>query len=95
MLFEHQLALGESVPSWYLQENQKVFELVYKMIRQLDELHSDEQVQQVAQVLIKSVQGIVMQLLMQNQSPASVIAARAEVILLVQCFLRGWNNGTT
>ncbi len=95
MLFEHQLALGESVPSWYLQESQKVFELLYKIIRQLDELHSDEQVHQAAQVLIKSVQGIVMQLLMQNQSSAAVMASKAEVELLVQCFLRGWNNGTT
>ena len=92
MLFEHQLALGEKAPEWYAQEYQRVFEIMYVMIRQLDQLHSDDQVQLAAQVLIKSVLGIAMQLLMQNQSPETTAFAKAEIVLLVECFLRGWSE---
>jgi len=92
MLFEHQLALGDPVPKWYLQENQRSFKLMYEMIRQLDQSHADDQVLLAAQVLIKSVQGIVMQLLMQDQSSENIKSAKAEIILLIDCFLRGWSN---
>lgn len=92
MLFEHQLPLGEPVPEEYLQENQRAFELMYGMIRQLDQRHADDQVLMAARVLIKSVQGVSMQLLMQNQSPQNIKLAKAEIILLVDCFFRGWIN---
>ncbi|OQK15877.1 hypothetical protein AU255_16950 [Methyloprofundus sedimenti] len=92
MLFEHQLPLGEPVPEGYLQENQRTFELMYDLIRQLDLRHTDDQVQMAAQVLIKSVQGIAMQLLMQNQTSENITVAKAEIILLVDCFLGGWGN---
>lgn len=93
MLFEHQLPLGEPVPEEYLQGNQRTFELMYDLIKQLDHRHADDQVQMAAQVLIKSVQGVAMQLLMQNQaSSENITVAKAEIILLVDCFLGGWSN---
>jgi len=92
MLFEHQLALGEPVPNWYLQENQRSFKLMYEMIRQLDQSYADDQVLLAAQVIIKSVQGVSMQLLMQDQSSENIKLAKAEIILLIDCFLRGWSN---
>lgn len=58
MLFEHQLALGELVLSWYMQETQQVFAVLFKVLRELDKQHSDAEVQLAAQALMKSVQGI-------------------------------------
>lgn len=90
MLFEHQLALGELVPSWYMQETQQVFALLFKVLRELDKQHSDAEVQMAAQTLIKSVQGIAMQLLMQNQTQQAINSAKVETELLATCFMRGW-----
>ena len=90
MLFEHQLALGELVPSWYMQETQQVFALLFKVLRELDKQHSDAEVQLAAQALMKSVQGIAMQLLMQNQTQQAINSAKVEVELLATCFMRGW-----
>jgi AcrR family transcriptional regulator len=92
MLFEHQAALGERTPDWYLQDNQRVFELMYAMLKQHDQLHADDQLQLTTQALMNSVQGIAMQLLMLNQSPETIKLAKAEIVLLVECFLQGWNN---
>ncbi|WP_428354661.1 TetR/AcrR family transcriptional regulator [Methyloprofundus sp.] len=81
MLFEHQLALGEPVPDWYLQESQRVFGLMHAPIRQLDHTHSDNEIQLAAQVLMKSVQGIAMQLLMQKQSLEYIKMAKSEIVV--------------
>lgn len=93
MLFEHQLPLGSVVPDWYRQENERVIEYVSALFRQLNSVHSDEQVRQAAQILIRAMQGVCMQLLTQEQLPLNTDLAKAEMILLVDCFMRGWING--
>lgn len=90
MLFEHQLALGELVPSWCMQETQQVFALLFKVLRKLDRRHSDAKAQLAAWALMKSVQGIAMQLLMQNQTQQAINSAEVETELPVTCFMRGW-----
>ena len=93
MLFEHQPPIGEVVPDWYLQETGQVLEFIYCVLKQLNTTHSDMQVRLAAQTLIKSVQGVCMQLVMQQQSIENVKAAREDVVFLVDCFIRGWING--
>ncbi|NOQ14191.1 MAG: TetR family transcriptional regulator [Methyloprofundus sp.] len=93
MLFEHQPLMGEAIPDWYLQQSNQVFEFFYVLLRQLNSRHSDEQVQLAAQTLIKAVQGVCMQLMIQQQSTENIKLARADIVLLVGCFMRGWIKG--
>lgn len=90
MLFEHQLPIGECVPDWYLQENKQVLEFVYCVLKRLNTSHSDEQVRLAAQTLIISVQGVCMQLVIQQQTIENIKAAKANIVFLVDCFMRGW-----
>jgi len=89
MLFEHRLPSGSVLPDWYLQENERVFEYVYGLFCQLQSTHSDEQLRQAAQTLIRGMQGVCMQLLTE-QLQLNIDAAKAEMLLLVDCFMRGW-----
>lgn len=89
MLFEHQLPVGEVVPGWYLEQRYCVIELLYQLLKQLNTAHSDEQIKQAAQTLTLSVQGVCMQLVTQRQSIKNIKLARGNVILLVDCFMRG------
>jgi len=93
MLFEHQLPVGELVPSWYLRERYSVIEFFYQLLKQLNPSRSDEQIRQVAQTLIEGVQGICMQLIMQRHSKENIQVARENIKLLVDCFMRGWAKG--
>ena len=90
MLFEHQLPVAEVVPDWYLQASNQIIEFVYNVLNRLNTTHSDVQVHQTAQTLIKSVQGVCMQLVMQQQSVENIKVAREDVIFLVDCFIHGW-----
>ena len=90
MLFEHQSPIDEQVPGWYLQALERVVEFVDQVIKQLNTSHSDAQIRQAAQTLTASVQGVCMQLLMRQPSIENIKQARADVILLVECFMRGW-----
>lgn len=92
MLFEHQLPVGEPVPSWYLRERYSVIEFFFQLLKQLNPSRSDEQIRQVAQTLIEGVQGICMQLIMQRHSKENIQVARENVKLLVDCFMRGWDK---
>jgi len=94
MLFEHQPLMGEVVPDWYLQQSNQVFEFFYVLLKQMHSRHSDEQVHLAAQVLVKGIQGVCMQLMMQQQSIENIKLARADIALLVDCFMRGWVRGT-
>lgn len=94
MLFEHQLPAGEAVPGWYLQQSDGVIELFYQVLKPLDTLHSDAQIRQAAQTLIKSMQGVCMQLMMHQQSSENISLAKGDVVLLVNCFMRGWMTDT-
>lgn len=93
MLFEHQPLVTEQVPDWYLQETTQVFESVYQLLKRLNTPHSDMQVRQAAQALLKGVQGVCMQLVVQQPSIENIKLARADVLLLVDCFMRGWISG--
>ena len=93
MLFEHQPLMGEAVPDWYLQQSHQVFEFFYVLLKQLNTGHSDEQVYFAAQTLIKALQGVCMQLMIQQQSIENIKLARADIVLLVECFMRGWIKG--
>ncbi|MCK5356159.1 MAG: TetR/AcrR family transcriptional regulator [Methyloprofundus sp.] len=90
MLFEHQPPIDEQVPEWYLQALERVVEFVDQLMKQLNTSHSDAQIQQAAQALTASVQGVCMQLLMRQPSIENIKLARADVVLLVECFMRGW-----
>ena len=90
MLFEHQLPVEEPVPDWYLQENKQVLKFVYCVLKRLNTRHSDEQVRLAAQTLIISVQGVCMQLVIQQQTIENIKAAKVNVVFLVDCFMRGW-----
>ena len=92
MLFEHQLPLGEAIPDWYLQENKRVLEFFYPVFMKLNTTHSDVHVRQAVQTLMKSVQGVCMQLVIQPESRENIKIAKADVVLLVDCFMRGWIN---
>lgn len=92
MLFEHQLPVGEPIPSWYLRERYSVIEFFYQLLKQLNPSRSDEQIRQVAQTLIEGVQGICMQLIIQRHSKENIQVARENVKLLVDCFMRGWDK---
>lgn len=90
MLFEHQLPIAEAVPDWYLQENKQLLDYVYLLLKWLNTLHSDVQVRQAAQTLITSVQGVCMQLVIQQQSTENIKAAKADIVFLCDCFMPGW-----
>ncbi|NOR80350.1 MAG: TetR family transcriptional regulator [Methyloprofundus sp.] len=93
MLFEHQPLMGETVPDWYLQQSNQVFEFFYVLLKQMNSRHSDEQVHLAAEVLVKGIQGVCMQLMIQQQSIENIKLARADIALLVECFMRGWVTG--
>ena len=93
MLFEHQLPIAETIPDWYLQENKRVLAFFYLVLKQLNTTHSDVRVQQAVQTLMKSVQGVCMQLVIQPASEDNLKVAKDDIVLLVDCFMRGWMNG--
>jgi len=93
MLFEHQLPIEETVPDWYLRENKRVLDFFYLELNRLSVTHSDVQVQQAAQTLMKGVQGVCMQFVMQQQTIDNIKVAKTDVVLLVDCFIRGWMEG--
>lgn len=90
MLFENQLLAGDIIPDEYLRQSDSVIELFYQLLKQLDTQHSDEKIRQAAQTLIKSMQGICMQCVMQQQCSESIALAQGEMLLLVNCFMRSW-----
>jgi AcrR family transcriptional regulator len=92
MLFEHQLPVGENVPDWYEQECEEVVVLLSVQLQQLASEYSDLQVQQAAQALNKAIQGVCMQSIIHKQSPAYLAEVREELVLLVDCYLRGWQQ---
>ena len=94
MLFEHQLPVEETVPDWYLRENKRVLDFFYLELNRLSVARSDVQVQQAAQTLMKAVQGVCMQFVMQQQTIDNIKVAKTDVVLLVDCFIRGWMEGT-
>lgn len=90
MLFEHQLPVGESTPTWYVHERYAVIGLFYQLLKSLNTHHSEEQLRQTAQVLIEGVQGVCMQLITQHHSSQNIEIARRNISLLVDCFMSGW-----
>ncbi|NOQ16664.1 MAG: TetR family transcriptional regulator [Methyloprofundus sp.] len=94
MLFEHQLPVAEDAPDWYVQESERVVEFVYLVLKQLRPSYSDELMRQAARTLINSVQGVCIQLVMQPQSIENIKLAKEDVVFLIDCFMRGWMNGT-
>jgi AcrR family transcriptional regulator len=93
MLFEHHLPVGKENPGDYLQAQITVFLLAERRLKRLDSQCSDEQVHQAARVLVNSMQGVSMQLLMQQISDESITATKLEMLLLVGCFMKGWQGG--
>jgi len=92
MLFEHHLPVGKVIPTDYLQAQTSVFLLADRQLRQLNSQYSDEQIDQAVKVLVNSMQGVSMQLLMQQLSDESIVAAKLEMLLLVSCFMNGWQE---
>jgi len=92
MLFEHHLPVGAATAEDYLQSQVSVFLLAERQLKRLDSQCSDEQVHQAARVLVNSMQGVSMQLLMQQISEESITAAKLEMLLLVSCFMKGWQG---
>jgi len=93
MLFEHHLPVGKEIPEDYLQAQVTVFLLAERQLKQLDSQCPSEQLHQAARVLVNSMQGVSMQLLMQPLSDESIAAAKLEMLLLVSCFMKGWQGG--
>jgi len=89
MLFEHHLPVGAATAEDYLQAQVSVFLLAERQLKQLDSQCPHEQVHQAARVLVNSMQGVSMQLLMQQISDESITTAKLEMLLLVSCFMKG------
>ncbi len=92
MLFEHHLPVGRATPEDYFQAA-SVFLLADRQLRKMNHQHSDQQIDQAAKVLVNSMQGVSMQLLMQSLSDESITAAKLEMLLLISCFMNGWQGG--
>ena len=90
MLFEHQPVSKEPVPDWYLQTIEQVSVFVSGLLSQLDTTYSEAQIRQAAETLTKSVQGVCMQLIIQQPCIENIKLAKSEIELLVDCFMRGW-----
>ncbi len=87
MLFEHHLPIGKAVPEGYLQAQVGVLLLADRQFKKLGDQCPDKQ---VVRALVNSMQGVSMQLLIQQLSDESIAVAKLEMLLLVSCFMKGW-----
>lgn len=90
MLFEHQLAPNQVSPDWYLQAMQRIADLMYDLLTQLETTHTERQKHQAADILIKSLQGLCTSFILQEQSTEEIKKAKQSVSFLVHCFIAGW-----
>ncbi|MBE0470447.1 MAG: TetR/AcrR family transcriptional regulator [Methyloprofundus sp.] len=93
MLFEHQLPIGKDVPEFYIEEYEQLVVFVTQLFKELDNQCSDTQVLQAARTLVNSMQGVCMQLVIQEATMENIELTRAQIVLLVNCVMRGWING--
>ncbi|MDF1582253.1 MAG: TetR/AcrR family transcriptional regulator [Methyloprofundus sp.] len=93
MLFEHQLPIGKEVPKFYMEEYEQLVVFVTQLFKELDNQCSDAQVLQAARTLVNSMQGVCMQLVIQEGTMENIELARAQIVFLVNCVMRGWVNG--
>ncbi|MCF7970038.1 MAG: TetR/AcrR family transcriptional regulator [Methylococcaceae bacterium] len=93
MLFEHQLPIGKVAPEFYMAEYQQLVVSVALLLKELDIQCSDAQLHQAAQILLSSMQGVCMQLAIQEGTRENIELAKAQIVFLVNCLMRGWING--
>ncbi len=90
MIFEHQLAEGETVPDWYQQKVNQIFSLVELQFKLLAAKHTDEQSKQAARALWSGVHGICTLSLTGKLDLLGVDNIENTVVLLVDNFINGW-----
>ena len=90
MLFEHQLPVAEAMPDWYLQETEQHVVFFQQALTQLQTRHTEAQIHQAAQSLMKAVQGVCMHLVAQASSAENTAVSHADIVFLVDCFMRGF-----
>jgi len=88
MLFEHQLSVDAVIPEGYRQEWQAIDHCFYVPLLPYHSLASERQVQKIARVLAKSLQGLGMQLMWEIQSENVINEVQEEVGLLVSVLIR-------
>jgi len=93
MLFEHQLPISKEAPGFYIEEYEQLVVFFAQLLKELDNQCSDAQVHQAARTLVNSMQGVCMQLVIQEGTMENIEKTRAQIVFLVNCVMRGWING--
>lgn len=92
MIFEHRLAENESVPQWYQEKIDAVFNLVEIEFKRIAKSQSDEQNKLAARALWGGVHGICTLSLSGKLDLLGASSIENSVLLLVQNFMRGWEQ---
>jgi len=87
MLFEHQLPIDVQTPESYQQAWQAIEYCFGASLLQCHGMVSEQKAQQIARILVKSLQGVGMQLLWGVQSANFIDEAQEEVSLLVSALI--------
>ncbi len=92
MIFDHQLAVNEAVPSWYQQKVDKIFALIERHFEQLSKNHNKQQSAQAAYALWSGVHGVCTLSLTGKLDLLDVADVEKMVDLLVDNFILGWKQ---
>ena len=92
MIFEHRLPKGVAVPEWYQQKVDANFIRIEKLLGQLLPDNSKQQEKAAAVALWSGVHGICILSMSDESAVAGIAEIEANVVLLVESFLRGWTS---
>ncbi len=93
MVFTHQLSDGIKLPEWYQIKVDRLFALVENALKSVDPGRPVQEVRQAARTIWCGIHGICILSLTGKLDVAKVEDVQQSVDLLVNSFIRGWQEG--
>jgi AcrR family transcriptional regulator len=92
MIFEHRLSPCESLPVWYLQKIDAIFNRIETLFGQLAPQTESSEQKRAAQALWCGIHGVCILSLTGTETTATLKDIEDNVLLLAHSFIKGWLN---
>lgn len=92
MIFEHRLDANQTIPDWYQQKVDSIFQQVESLFKQLAPQATVQQHKNAAHALWCGVHGVCILSLSGSLDVVGVKEVESSVILLAQSFIKGWQQ---